>query len=63
MKRTETENEREALLSKISDLDNNPNIEVEFSPEEADIMGAFKESALSEEAAKDSSILEEGDTK
>ncbi|MCX8657353.1 conjugal transfer protein TraD [Gilliamella sp. B2894] len=53
-------NEKDALLDvvnqKMNDLKDTLTLSIEFSPDEADLAGAFKEDALSVQDAEDSSI-------
>jgi len=44
--------EQTALAEKLQDLEQG--FDVEMSPDEAELLGAFREEALSEQAAKDS---------
>lgn len=50
----------DVVIQKMNDLKNTSSLIVTFSPEEADLIGAFKEDALSIEAAQASSIDKEG---
>jgi len=49
----------DVLAAKMQDAEA-PGIEVEFSPEEAALMGAFEEDALTESEAKASAVYAEG---
>ncbi len=49
------EDAAEALLEKLADMDT-PGYVVEFDPEEAELVGAFLEDALSEEDALEATV-------
>jgi hypothetical protein len=51
--------ERRALEEKLADL-GVPGATVEVDPDEADVLGAFREEALTEEDARESSMDLEG---